>query len=559
MKLFNKTNISLILIIILSIVLRFLFLDKVNGLSYDEIIGTYNEINKPNILSLISNILKTDIHLPLYQIILYYWSKIFSISDYSLRAFSAICGIATVMVSYFIGKELKTKQTGLICALVFAINSFLIYYSQEVRMYSFMALLSCVFLLFLVKIKNDYNNKWNHIGFVLSAFAVIVSYPISLIFVVSQIIIFIVYLLNEIKEDKKIIIRKFLISIGALILLCIPVFCYLLLSQNKYLGFFNGFYFGWSSIFLIIQNWFTPVIESGTPTNYFEQFISNFGLSTIIFIFLPIIVSIGSIINAIKKDKFSIVILGSVLLFLTSEIIATKLTNFKVIPRYTMVIVPNLLILVGYGLSLIENKKHLKTAILSIFVSINLFYLLFMNTSAIRIKRDGFKQLAQILISNNIEQNDFVIVWNNRTVLEKYIDKKLNVLGLLGNVAYTSEVLLSNENELNKLSAEKRKTVLRPYFASPYIPKNNIYLMDVIYNHMKSGQKFIVTTNPVFDSYTQESFTKLVNNDKVYKTISYNDLLCIKALIDLKKLGTERFHSSKTIKDQNNVVIIFKK
>lgn len=558
MRYFCKNNILLILIIFLSIALRFLFLDKINGLSYDEIIGTYNEINQPNILSLILNVFKFDIHMPLYQIILYYWSKIFSLSDYSLRAFSAVCGIAAVIVSYFIGKELNTKQTGLICALIFATNSFLIYYSQEARMYSFMALLVCIFLLFLIKIKTQYENKWNYIGFVLSAFAVIISYPTSLVFVVSQIIIFTIFLIFIIKKDKKVIAKKLLISIGALILLCTPLLCYFLLNQNKYLGFFNGFYFDAYSILLIMQNWFTPVIEPGTPTNYIHQIISDFGLNTITFIFIPILFSISSIIYAIKKDKFSIVILSSAIIFIITEIIATKFTNFKIVSRYTMVIVPNFIILVGYGLSLIE-KKLLKTIIISIFTGINLFYLLFMSNSAIRMQRDGFKQLAQILISNNIEQNDIVVVWNNRSVLKKYIDKELNVIGLLGNIAYTSEIILNNQNEINKLSPEKRKILLRPYFASPYIPINNIYLMDIIYKRLKPNQKFIITTNSYFDSFTQESFTKFVNNNKEYEKMSYNNLLCIKALIGLKKLSAERFHSSKKINDKNNVVIIFKK
>lgn len=559
MKFFNKTNISFISIIFLSIVLRFLFLDKPNGLSYDELVGTYNAINHPNIGAVIAYTLKVDIHMPLYQIFLYYWSKIFSLSDYSLRTFSAICGVIAVIFSYFIGKELKTKHTGLICALVFAGNSFLIYYSQEARMYSFMALLSCIFLFFLIKIKNDYENKWNYVGFVLSSFATIISYPLALLFVALQIITFLVYLLIDKKDNKKFALKNFSIAIGFLILIFIPLLIHLLLNQNKYLGFFNGYYFDWSSIFLILQNWFTPVIEPGTPTNYLSQLISNFNVMTFVFIFIPVLVSISAIIYALKKDKFSAVILGSVILFLVTEIIATKVTNFKIAPKYTMVIVPNLLILVGYGLSLIDNRKNLKNIIISIFTGINLFYLLFMSNSAIKLQRDGFKQLAQILISNNIEQDDVVIVWNNRTVLDKYIDKKLNIFGILPNVAYTSEVILMNQNELNKLSVEKRKKVLRSYFASPYIPQNNIYLIEIIYNHLKPGHKLIITTNPFFDSFTQESFTKLVNNNEEYEKMSYNNLLCIKALIDLKAISTKKFHYSKKINDRNNVVIIFQK
>lgn len=555
MKFFNKTNISFIIIIFLSIALRFLFLNSPEGFTYDELTGTYNEINQPNVFAVIAYVFKNDIHMPLYQIILYGWSKIFSYSDFSLKAFSALCGIFTVLMSYFIGKELKDKQTGLICASIFTINAFLIYYSQEARMYSFLALLASAFLFFTLKIKNDYKNKWNYFWFVVFAFAIIASYTVSIIFVIAQILVLTAYLLMTIKDDRKIIIKSLLISTGILALICIPIFGTIILNKGHYTEFFNSY--SSASALLILQNWFTPVIDVGGSPDYFQKFISSFGLSSLAFIILPITISIGSIIYSFKKDKFSIVILGSAVLFLIGEIAATKFTSLKIIPRYTITILPSLLILVGYGISLIE-KKHFRNILLSLILSINILHFAFAGDSIFRTSKGGLKPLAQMLISNNIEDNDFIVVWNKRTVLDKYIDKKLNIIGLLANVAYTSEVILNNEAQLNKLPVEKRKEILRPYFASTYIPQNNIYLINAIYNHMKPDQKFIITTNSAFDSYTQESFTKTVNG-QTYKNIPYNNLLCIKALIDLKKLSKERFHLIKRIQDRDFVVIIYKK
>lgn len=559
MKFFHRHNILLFLIILVGTILRFLYLDKTNGLWYDELVS-YKEAVQTNVFYVILYTLKTDVHFPLYQIFLHFWSKIFSFSDYSLRAFSAVCGIMTVITSYFIGKELKSKQTGLICASIFAVNSFLIFYSQEVRMYSFLGLLLSLYLLFSIKIKNDPINNWNYLGLILSGVAIINTYTISGIFVFAQLVALFIYLLT-INKDKKLILNKMLTSLFLLLIICMPAFFYLYMVRAKYLSYINGYYCDWSFFFLTIQNWFTPVLEGlyNNPKHYVGQILSTLNISTFIFIFTPIILAISSIVYSIKKDKFSFVILGSALFFLLSELIAFKFTNFKILSRYTMVIVPNLLILVGYGFSLIDNKKHLKTILLSIFLGINLFYLTFMKTSAFRMDRGGFRPLAQILISQNVKDNDFVVLWNRKEVLDKYVNVNLNKLAILKDVAYTSEVILWNEKILQKMPVEKRKEVLRKYFESPLIPQNTISLINAIHNYMKPGQKFIITTNKHFDTFTQQSFTNLVKNNEEYNDISYNDLLTIKALIDLKELTYQKFKFIKKIEHGQDVVIVFEK
>lgn len=550
----NRTNLLLIFIVLISIVLRFLYLDKIGGLWYDEIIS-YKEASQPSILSVISYTLNTDVSFPLYQVILHCWSKIFSFSDYSLRLFSVICGILTVLTSYFIGKELKSKETGLICASVFAVNSFLIYYSQEVRMYSLLTLFLSLYLFFVVKIKNDYRNKWNYFGATIFALAVICSYTISFLFIASQFLILLIYLINHNKEDRFFIIKQILISSIILGIFCLP----LLNVMHKYAGIFNGVWNDWSSILVFLQDWFTPIIKIFNPINYFETFFSTIGFSTLIFIFIPILLAIYSIIYSIRKDKFALVILSGVIFFLLGEIIAANLTLFKIAPRYTIIVLPNLLVLLSYGLSLLNNKKHIKTIFISLFLGINLFYLIFMSDSAFRMQRCGFKPLAQMINSAEPKENDFIVVWNRQEILDKYVTTKLNVLSLLKNFAYTSEVILGQENKLNKLSLDKRKTLLRPYFSSAYIPQNTAYIINFIYNHAKPNQKFIITTAKTFDAFTQDSFTKLVNDDKSYNETSLNDLLTIKALIDIKLLSYKKFHFVKKLQDEQFVVIVFKK
>lgn len=550
------------LIILISAILRFSILDDPNGLWYDELVS-FKEASFTNILYIIFYTLKTDIHLPLYPLLLHSWGEIFSFADYTLRAFSAICGIITVLASYLIGKELKSKYTGLICASVFALNSFLIFYSQEVRVYSFLMLLSTLYLLFLVRIKNNYKNKWNYVAQILCSLAILNSSIFGFIFIFFQVLAFVIYIFfsKSVRDEKFKAIKFFLISNLILLILTSPILLYLCVNKDHYIMQINGFYCDWSSIFVVFQNWFTPVLNGlfNNPRHYMDALFSNLTFFNITFIWVPVLLSFYFIIYAIKKDKFSIALFIASLLFLLVQIAAFKFTNFKILPRYTSIAFPNILILVGYGLSRINFNKYLKFSFISIFLGIDLFYLVIMDDSAFRISRPGYRPLGHELNSLNIKDNDFLVVWNRTEILDKYVHKKLNVLSLLKNFAYSSETILENEDYLKKLPLDQRKTFLREYFADKDVPQNSTYLIDILYKHLTPGQKFIIVTNKHFDKFTQASFTSLVKNNQKYRITSFNDLLTIKALINLKFLCYEKFKLVKKARRNQFNIIVFEK
>jgi uncharacterized membrane protein len=67
-----------------------------------------------------------------------------------LRAFSVATGVATVPLVYILGKRLFDARTGLVAALLLALNTFNIQYSEEVRAYSLLTLLVGVSAFFWV-------------------------------------------------------------------------------------------------------------------------------------------------------------------------------------------------------------------------------------------------------------------------------------------------------------------------------------------------------------------------------------------------------------------------
>ena len=95
---------------------------------------------------------------PLYAILINRWLSLLGGSDYTLRAFSALCSILSVAAIYLFGSSLLGKRPALYAAILQTISPFDIYYAQEARMYSLVALcaiLSGGSLLFLCLKKKD--------------------------------------------------------------------------------------------------------------------------------------------------------------------------------------------------------------------------------------------------------------------------------------------------------------------------------------------------------------------------------------------------------------------
>lgn len=94
---------------------------------------------------------------PLYYALAWLWSHVFGDGEFALRSLSAVAGIALVPVSFALGRRLTggdgPRCAGLAAALLVACAPFLVWFSQEARAYSLMALFAALALLCLVERK----------------------------------------------------------------------------------------------------------------------------------------------------------------------------------------------------------------------------------------------------------------------------------------------------------------------------------------------------------------------------------------------------------------------
>jgi mannosyltransferase len=88
---------------------------------------------------------------PLYYALAWFWTQLTGTGEVGLRSLSALAGVLTIPVAYFVGRELRGKRAGLLAAALVAVNPMLVWYSQEARSYALLTLFCALSLLFCVR------------------------------------------------------------------------------------------------------------------------------------------------------------------------------------------------------------------------------------------------------------------------------------------------------------------------------------------------------------------------------------------------------------------------
>lgn len=136
------------LILVLGTILRLISLNQ--SLWLDEAINVM-AAKSYSFFGMITQYAIADFHPPGYFILLWFWTKAFSISEIAVRIPSVIFGVLTTYVIFLIGQKIHSKALGLLAAILLAVNPLHIYYSQEARMYSLAALAVSLNIFLLLK------------------------------------------------------------------------------------------------------------------------------------------------------------------------------------------------------------------------------------------------------------------------------------------------------------------------------------------------------------------------------------------------------------------------
>jgi uncharacterized membrane protein len=138
---------------------------------------------------------------PLYDLVLWLTIRVFGHGEFAVRLPTLIAGTLVIPVLYELGRELYDRRTGLVAAGFASVSPLLVWYSQEVRMYTFVALFGLLALLTQLRaIRNGTMRNWA--AYILATAALLWSHYFGVLLIAVQQIIFAAVLVHRRRNHR---------------------------------------------------------------------------------------------------------------------------------------------------------------------------------------------------------------------------------------------------------------------------------------------------------------------------------------------------------------------
>jgi mannosyltransferase len=401
---FNKIRILIFATIVIAFLLRIAALTT-HSLWWDEL-QSVRTADPSNSFSEINQICKQsyDPAPGLFYYLLNVWFRVFGFTDFSARLFTALFGIASIPVMYLLGRKIQDKQTGIIAALLTAVNYFHIFYSLEVRFYSLLFFFSAVSYLFFLR-SLDRKSLFNLLLYAASTLSLMLLHYFGILILVAQVFTWIyLYRLDIIRNFNK--HKRIILT--------------LLLMAILYLPFISG-------LFHTLRTETSAL--SGTPGNYFfiHYFKAFFGYSGIIVIpaatafLLFIMVSFLFPETKINTANFLILYIW----ILIPPILAYSRTIFgnpTMGERYFIIILPGILSALALGIHFIKTAL-LRYGFIFLFFSASVISLTGEHTFYTSLAKDDFRGIVKYIKMKESIRNFHVLSdknWHFKYYFDQY-------------------------------------------------------------------------------------------------------------------------------------------
>lgn len=504
----NKTFWLMLFLVTFGTVFRLAFIDKPEGLWNDEYVSW--AISTIPLGENFFSAIFAQCHMPLYYFYLKFFIHFFGNSDLMLRLTSLVPGVLSIISMYFVGKEFKNINLGILCAAITSISSFLIYFSHEVRFYALLFFFASLALLYTIKLGKK-QNKLNFLLFVISNFLIILTHSIGFVFVIFNLIFVSLWLVKEnIQLKKSIMITWTTLSILTLLNLPLLIKIFTTHHFSQWWGHFT-----FSKVFFLVTDYFSPVLTNlvNAPDNFFY----NFTLIFIVFALIPSLIAIAGIVKALKTKDYRILGLFYVCMaFVFILILASMSGKLVFLTKYSIEIYPIVILIMCFGL--LEFNKGLKQFLIFAFCFINVFYLFTNPLSAPKTPRnEGHKIVPTLLKNADLKPDDTILImYYPKDRFEKYYDfKNYNVYSI--NKGNFYEYFKVNPQEALGSNPKAYKSL----FGSESSNYFNKRINESVLSHLKSKHKFSVVVLNDVAMYSPVQMSFLAKNKKEYVKIPF--------------------------------------
>jgi hypothetical protein len=492
-----KKNIGIALIVILGICLRLICINKPDGLWNDEYVS-WMVSAIPFTKGFLAAV-KSQCHMPFYYFYLKFFMALCGQNDLILRLTSVFAGVISIPVMYLLGLE-KDKQTAYLCSGFCAISSFLIYYSQEVRLYSLLFLISALCLLYTIRFIKNVNRR-NLILCLFFNFLILFTHTIGFVFVFFDLVFI---SLNIFEKHKKAVIYTWS-TISVCLIGTLP-FAIKIMTTRAFSQWWG--HFSISKIVFLFTDYFSPVLTN--LTNAPDNFL--YAPKLAIFMIIPTAIAILFIIKSLNS-KINRQLLGVALCCIFVLALAAISGKLVFITKYSIEIYPILILL---ACSAEFDNKVLRNVLISIFCIISLGYLCLYPYSAPKIRRaEGHKIACDLIKNSNLKKDDIIILqYYPQDRFEKYFDfSDYRVISI--NKGNFFEYISPNSTYADVY--KNGKVLYKDIFTTQENPYLNNLLKENVFDNMKAGQSVVMVLLDSVSYLNPEKLAKIVKNEALYK------------------------------------------
>lgn len=138
----------------------------------------------------------SDVHSPLYLLLLNFWTGLFGETESAVRMFSVLFSVLTVFVIYHLALRLFNSRTAFFAALFITLSPFHVFYAQETRVYSLLTFVSATSVYFFVSwLKED--TRLSSVLYVISTAILLYTHLYAAFVVMAQVFYFALLFLRE--------------------------------------------------------------------------------------------------------------------------------------------------------------------------------------------------------------------------------------------------------------------------------------------------------------------------------------------------------------------------
>lgn len=509
----KRTYLYLFLIILAGFLLRCSNIDKFQGLWNDEYISWFISVQSFSD-NFFQSIFK-NCHMPLYYFYLKIWQVLFGSTDLSLRVSSLVPGCLSIISMFFLGKCFKDEKLGLLTASLTAVSGFLIYFSQEVRFYSLLFLISSVSLIFFIKTLQK-QSFLNLLCSFLFNLLIMLTHTIGFVFVFFYYLILFVLLKKNNNFSNKYIYGTVIFFI--MVMMPLIPFMYRVFTGSYISQFWSNFSF--AKLLFVFADYVSPVQINiiNTPVDIKQFFYKdnhpNYGY--VLFAVIPLFISFLAYITAFKKKNEYVFPIFLIMFFtLSVMVIASLAGKLVLITKYTVEIYPVFIVLFAYGLYMFRPVTIRKLLLIAFF-GLSLWYLTGSDFAPQKLPRsEGHKQVADLINEANMNSDDYVILlYYDKNRFGKYINLDNYIVQSVNKFNFQYSFM---DNPGNHYDIVKNgKSLFKECFKSGSCLYLDNYLRNVYFNNMKKGNKLALVSLDSVAFIDEPTMKKIVEDDTRY-------------------------------------------